>query len=167
MFSGKTERLIHDLTSRAAAGKVVVAFKPLIDNRYSDSSIASHSKQTFPATAIHVETPADLGPPVTDVIGIDEVQFFGEWVVKRIQVSLRRGLDVVVSGLDLTYLDTPFGVMPELLCYADDVVKLRAICAKCGDPATRSFRTSTTVGPILIGGAEAYEPRCLACFEKA
>lgn len=168
MFSGKTERLIARLTEAYDSGKPVAAFKPKIDNRYSEDTIISHSKLAFPAKAIDVEGRVWMGhlAAMHEFVGIDEVQFFKPWIVEEVLNLLRRGLDVVVSGLDLTFSGHPFGVMPELLCLADEIHKLGATCAKCGSMANRTFRTATSTDAVLVGGAESYEPRCLGCFEK-
>jgi thymidine kinase len=48
------------------------------------------------------------------------------------------GHEVIVSGLDMDFRGHPFGPMPILLAEADEVVKLRAICARCGWDASRS-----------------------------
>lgn len=168
MFSGKTEKLIEILTAKRAAGQVVAAFKPKLDNRYSEDTITSHSKLAFPAQAVSVEDPLWLGhlTAMHDLAGIDEVQFFGPWIVGEITNLLVRGLDVVVSGLDLTFRGEPFGPMPQLLCLADEIHKLGATCARCGGRANRSQRTAASSDAVLVGGAESYEPRCLGCFEK-
>ena len=53
---------------------------------------------------------------------------------------------------------------------ADEVVKLRAICMKCGAPASHTYRTidgkpAHKDDPvILIGATEKYEARCRACY---
>ncbi len=168
MFSGKTEKLIHLIRIASDTGKLVVAYKPRIDNRYADDKIVSHSKLSFPAHAIinNHTIQSSLAAPHRPVglVAIDEVQFFGPWMVEEALSLLQRGIDVMVSGLDLTYQGHPFGIMPELLCLADEIHKLAATCAKCGARATRSYRTAASAAAVLVGGAEAYEPRCLGCF---
>ena len=63
----------------------------------------------------------------------------------------------------------PFELMGKLLCIAEEVTKLTAICVKCGDPATRTQRiikgepASYNDPIILVGATESYEPRCRHC----
>jgi thymidine kinase len=86
----------------------------------------------------------------------------------RVEASVRKGAHVILAGLDLTSRGEPFGSMPAFLALADHVTKLRAKCAVCGrDGANRSHRVVDDGRTVLVGGAEAYEPRCLACFEGA
>jgi thymidine kinase len=166
MFSGKTERLVERLIQATDHKHVVVALKPRLDDRYANDAIISHSGKSFPAQPIDTKEPCWLGcfTSMHDLVGIDEVQFFGPWIVPQIENLLVRGVDVTVSGLDLTYKAEPFGVMPQLLCFADVIHKLCATCAKCGAPANRSRRTVESDAAVLVGGKEAYEPRCLGCF---
>lgn len=176
MFSGKTEKLISILENFTVLENYIhkaplaIVFKPIIDMRYNAHSIASHSGKTFPANPLpqegegslweHVNV-SDVGP---SFVAFDEIQFFGPWIVGEVQDLVRRGANVVASGLDLTFKGEPFGPMPQLLCLADEVVKLTARCSKCGGSANRSQRTVESVADVLVGGAEAYEPRCGTCF---
>ena len=168
MFSGKTEKLIERLHAAVSSGQIVAAFKPELDSRYSSNDIVSHSRRAFPATSIDVNQRIWLGHVCAthDLVGIDEVQFFGPWIVDEVSNLLVRGIDVVVSGLDLTFKGEPFGSVPQLLCLADEIHKLGATCAKCGKPANRSQRTVESSDAVLVGGEEAYEPRCLGCFQR-
>lgn len=167
MFSGKSDELIRRL--RAAQGdQQVIAFKPQIDTRYSDHSIAAHNGHIFPAIPIPLEGPMHRHlQERAMVVGVDEAQFFDEWFAADVLFLAYRGARVILSGLDLTYIGKPFGVMPHLLAIADQVTKLRSVCAKCGGAATRTFRTTTAKDAILVGGAESYQPRCLSCFTDA
>lgn len=166
MFSGKTEKLIELLSETADLGGSVKAFKPKIDNRYATMEIASHSKLGFPAEPLSVHGPSPFQGVQADLVGIDEAQFFEPWLIEDVLGLVRRGINVIASGLDLTFSGHPFGIMPELLCLADEIHKLGATCAKCGRPANRSYRTADSTAAVLVGGAESYEPRCLDCFEK-
>lgn len=167
MFSGKTESLIHSLLTLEKLGLQVIALKPKLDKRYSKKDIASHSKKFFPAEPLVTTSRKDLGCYIGkyNTVGIDEVQFFDLWIVDEIKNLLANDVNVTVSGLDLTFKGEPFGVMPTLLCLADDVHKLMATCSSCGGLANRSHRTATSGAAVLVGGAEAYEARCLDCFD--
>ena len=168
MFSGKTEHLIQRLTSLQAMMKAVVALKPAIDNRYAQDALVSHSGVAFPAVRVQTNPRVSLAPLADHgAVGIDEVQFFGLWIVDEIKTLLALGTDVYVSGLDLTSKGEPFGPVPALLCLADNVVKVSAVCSRCGRPATRTFRRQDIPDEVLIGGAEMYEPQCGGCFSSS
>jgi thymidine kinase len=173
MFSGKTEELIRRLMRAKQMGKSVEVFKPHIDTRYAKSEVVSHAGLRIPARMVDT-LPSFTSGSIPEVVGIDEAQFFGEPVVKVVEFLVQCGSRVVVSGLDLTYQGQPFHPMPHLLALADEVTKLRAVCARCLAEASRSFRLAPVLqgepvnetNPIFVGGAESYEPRCVPCFTK-
>ena len=172
MFSGKSEELIRRIRRASIARQTVQAFKPAIDDRYSDLHIASHIGGTI--AAIGVERAADIldqVQPDASVVAIDEIQFFEEDVIRVCRDLADAGKRVVVSGLDLDFRGEPFGVMPRLLAIAEYVDKLQAVCVCCGSPATRTQRLieGQPAGwddpVILVGAHEHYEPRCRHCHE--
>ena len=172
MFAGKTEELIRRINVLSYARKNILVFKPKIDDRYSTTEIASHAGSKVPCIVIseakeilnHVNYD-------TDVVAIDEVQFFDEDVVDICEYLADSGLRVMVAGLDKDFRGEPFGVLPDLLTRAEFVAKLTAVCAKCGAPATRTQRiingkpASFNDPIVLVGAKEAYEPRCRHCHE--
>ena len=162
MFSGKTEELIRRVRRAQIARQKVQIFKPKIDDRYHEQNVVSHSSQELKATAI--DKPVDILFRLYDttrVIAIDEVQFFDESIVKIIMKLARRGLRIIMAGLDQDYRGLPFGPMPNILCVADEVMKVQAICTVCGVPATKSYRIdSNDQGQVLVGEADKYEARC-------
>lgn len=172
MFAGKTEELIRRINVLSYARKNILVFKPKIDDRYSTTEIASHAGSKVPCIVIseakeilnHVNYD-------TDVVAIDEVQFFDEDVVEICEYLADSGLRVMVAGLDKDFRGEPFGVLPDLLTRAEFVTKLTAVCAKCGAPATRTQRiingkpASFNDPIVLVGAKEAYEPRCRHCHE--
>ena len=169
MFSGKSEELIRRVTRAMIARQPVQVFKPLIDDRYDAVAVASHAGRTLRAEA--VADAHDLRvriDPVTRVVAIDEAQFFGDGLVELVVELADRGRRVIVAGLDLDFRGVPFGPMPALLAEAEIVEKLTAIC-RCGKAATRTQRligghpAHEDDPVILVGAAEAYEPRCRAC----
>jgi thymidine kinase len=169
MFSGKSEELIRRVTRAMIAKLPVQVFKPVIDNRYDAVAVASHAGRTLRAEA--VSDTRDLRvriDPVTRVIAVDEAQFFDEDLVQLALELADTGRRVIVAGLDLDFRGVPFGPMPGLLAQAEIVEKLTAICS-CGKAATRTQRLiggrpAHEEDPvILVGAAEAYEPRCRSC----
>ncbi len=163
MFAGKTTELIRRVIEAEKAGEHVQVYKPRLDTRHEDAAVYSHDGLVTQARWVG----PDWGTPFSNgatVIGLDEVQFFSLDVVPEVIRALRRGMRVIAAGLDLTSQEEPFGPVPALLALADEVVKLRARCSQCGQPATRSYRRVASSATILVGGAEVYEPRCLSCF---
>ena len=172
MFAGKTEELIRRINVLSYAMKNIIVFKPKIDNRYSDSEIVSHSGAKVPCLV--VEKAQDILKKIeadTEVVAIDEVQFFDKDIVEVCEYLADKGIRVMVAGLDKDFRGESFGVMPELLTRAEFVTKLTAVCAKCGAPATRTQRlvNGKPAGfedPIVMVGAdESYEPRCRHCHQ--
>lgn len=172
MFTGKTEELIRRINVLSYAKKNIIVFKPKIDNRYSDSEIVSHSGAKVPCLV--VEKAQDILKKIeadTEVVAIDEVQFFDKDIVEVCEYLADKGIRVMVAGLDKDFRGESFGVMPELLTRAEFVTKLTAVCAKCGAPATRTQRlvNGKPAGfedPIVMVGAdESYEPRCRHCHQ--
>jgi len=166
MFSGKTEELIRRLRLSLIAKQKVRIFKPMTDNRYSEEHIVSHDDQKFVCTPVAVSK--DIMGKVKDhtqVIGIDEAQFFDEKLVDVCQTLANRGMRVIVAGLDQDYLGVPFGPMPNLMAVAESVLKLKAICMVCGGLASKSQRLTNENAQVVIGAKDRYEARCRACFD--
>lgn len=165
MFSGKTEELIRRLTRASYARQVVQIFKPRIDDRYDAESLVSHSQIKIAGEAVENldELQKALDPNV-EVIGIDEVQFFGAGIVDFCESMADGGRRVIVAGLDQDYRGDPFGPMPHLLSVAEYITKLMAICVRCGNPAHRSYRLAEDPQQVLVGTDEQYEARCRRCF---
>jgi thymidine kinase len=167
MFSGKTEELIRRLRRAQIAKQKVQVFKPSIDKRYTENQVSSHSGADFHAIPVDTapEILAHLEADVT-VVGIDEVQFFDHEIVAVVKDLARRDIRVIMAGLDLDFRGEPFGAMPELLCEAEQVDKLHAICIVCGEEACRTQRLVNGQPAyyddpiILVGAAETYEARC-------
>lgn len=172
MYAGKSEELIRLARRSLYAKKNVQVFKPSIDDRYHQTMVVSHQGVQFEAeTAVNV---AELRAKVkkgTQVLLIEEVQFFEPSIVEFLVDQADRGVDVICAGLDQDFRRQPFGPMPLLLAAADEVVKLRAICMKCGQTASHTYRMvdgkpAHWDDPIvLIGATESYEARCRNCFE--
>ena len=168
MFSGKTEELIRRLRLCQFAKQRIQIFKPLLDNRYANEYITSHSDQKFLCTPIgHAREIVERIEDATRVVGIDEAQFFSEDVVAVAEKLANRGLRVIVAGLDQDYLGAPFGLIPQLMAIAESVLKLKAICVVCGGLASKSqlVTQEKEKGQILVGSGERYEARCRACFD--
>ena len=166
MFSGKSEELIRRLRLAVIARQRVQVFKPSIDSRYSDQEVVSHSD--FRISAQCVDTSEQIMAALdyrTDVLGIDEVQFFDAGVVDVCQRLANMGKRVIVAGLDTDYLGNAFPPIPELMAVAEFVTKNLAVCMRCGAPANRSQRLLGGDDRVVVGSSESYEARCRRCFE--
>ena len=167
MFSGKTEELIRRLNRALIAKQKVQIFKPTLDDRYHEAAIVSHDDRRIESIPItRAEEILPLVEGTTQVVGIDEAQFFDDSIVRIAESLADRGMRVIIAGLDQDYLGQPFGPVPKLLAVAEYITKTLAICARCGNPANRSFRTSGARQQIEIGASEKYEARCRRCYNE-
>lgn len=165
MFSGKSEELIRRLNRARIARQKVQVFKPKIDARYSREEIASHSGQKH--MSLPVSTAAELMAEIkaeTQVVGIDEGQFFDMELVTVVIELANTGKRVIIAGLDQDYTGKPFEPMPQLLSIAEYITKTHAICVKCGSTANYSQRTVESEERVEVGASDKYEARCRKCF---
>jgi thymidine kinase len=165
MFSGKSEELIRRLRRAKIARQNVQVFKPEIDSRFSENHIVSHSEMRHESS--NVRTAAQILAnilPDTEVVGIDEAQFFDNELIAIVNELAGRGMRVIVAGLDTDYTAKPWEPMPQLLAVAEYITKTHAICMRCGQPANYTQRTFESEERVAVGGAGMYEARCRACF---
>jgi thymidine kinase len=167
MFSGKTEELIRRVRRAVIAKQEVQVFKPIIDNRYSVKHVSSHNGQNVNAVSVvNSEQVLDCVKTDTTVVAVDEAQFFDRQLVAVVDTLADRDIRVIVAGLDMDFRGECFGPMPELLCRAEQVTKLQAICVICGEPASRTQRLVNGSPAhyddpvIMVGAQETYEARC-------
>ena len=174
MFAGKTEELIRRVRRAAIAGRRVQVFSHGIDQRSRPGMLGSHAGIEFPSQP--VSSAVELRDAVaadTEVVAIDEAQFFGPDLVPLTADMAGRGIDVLVAGLDVTFEGEPFAPLPALMALAERVDKLTAICTVCGAEAVFHQRvTPRTAGAERvtdehIGGLGKYEARCRRHFEPS
>ncbi|MGQ9456835.1 MAG: thymidine kinase [Anaerolineae bacterium] len=172
MFSGKTEELIRRVRRAQIARQKVQVFKPIIDNRYGTEQVSSHNGMHWDAIPVdRAERILELVDDDTNVVAIDEAQFFNWEIAHVCEVLADQGVRVIVAGLDMDFRGEPFGPMPLLMAQAERVDKLQAICVRCGRPASRTQRlingrpASVDDPVILVGASEVYEARCRHCHE--
>jgi thymidine kinase len=171
MFSGKSEEMIRRLRRAEIAGQRTVIFKPSIDDRYDTPHVVSHAGVRM--QAVPVTSAAELRTRVSgsEVVGIDEVQFFEPAIVLAALDLADSGVRVVAAGLDQDFRRLPFGPMPDLLSRAEFVDKLQAVCHRCGGPATTTQRlvegrpAPYSGQTVVVGAEEHYEARCRGCHE--
>jgi thymidine kinase len=172
MFSGKTEELIRRVRRARIAKQNIQVFKPALDTRYTVEAVTSHNG--LGVEAVPVQSSAEIELMIrddTNVVAIDEVQFFGWEVTDLCHKLADRGMRVICAGLDMDFRGEPFGPMPVLMAQAESVEKLQAICVVCGQPASRTQRlingqpAAYDDPVILVGGSESYEARCRKCHQ--
>ena len=171
MFSGKSEELIRRLRRAEIAGQRALVIKPVVDDRYDVGHVVSHAGAKM--RAVTAESSAEVARLAAgyDAIGVDEVQFFDDGIVETIELLVRRGTRVIAAGLAQDFRGLPFGPMPTLLCVADYVDKLEAVCHRCGSAATMTQRlVDGKPAPfdgetVQIGALDSYEARCRRCYE--
>jgi len=167
MFSGKSEELIRRLRRAQIARRKVQIFKPKIDNRYDGGDhISSHSAMRIEADNVGSSRDLlDRVRPDTEVVGIDEGQFFDPELPAVCNTLADQGKRVIVAGLDQDYLGKPFEPMPQLLAIAEYITKTLAICVVCGAPANHTQRLVASSERVLVGASGTYEARCRGCFD--
>src|SRR5918912_2675493 len=165
MFSGKSEELIRRLRRAKIARQKVQVFKPELDSRFAENQIVSHSEMRHDSansrSAAEILAKVD---PDTEVVGIDEGQFFDNELVNVANELARRGMRVIIAGLDQDYTGKPWEPMPQLLAVAEYITKTHAICVRCGQPANYSQRTFESEERVAVGASGMYEARCRRCF---
>ncbi|AVQ37648.1 thymidine kinase [Clostridium botulinum] len=170
MYSGKTEELIRRIRRAEIAKQKVQVFKPKIDNRYSKQDVVSHAGDKI--QSVPVKSSKEILEKLlddTDVIGIDEAQFFDDSLVEIVSKIANNNRRVICAGLDMDFKGEPFGPMPKLMAIAEFVDKIQAVCMVCNNPATRTQRlingkpAKKSDPVVLIGAQESYEARCRKC----
>lgn len=166
MFSGKSEELIRRVTRSQIARIPVQTFKPVLDDRYAQAEVVSHSRLKVEAIPVgdseHLRRSAK---ETTKVVGIDEGQFFDDGLVEVVEHLAASGKQVIIAGLDTDYLRRPFGPIPTLCDRAEYVTKMLAVCHRCGGPGLYTQRIVHSDQLVVLGAQDAYEARCRACYD--
>ena len=168
MFSGKSEELIRRLRRAQIARQKVQIFKPLVDDRFSEDHIVSHSEMRIASCNVrNADELVHLVDDATEVVGVDEGQFFDANLPAALDALADAGKRVIVAGLDQDYLGRPFEPMPQLLAIAEYITKTLAICVVCGKPANHTQRLVVSTDRVLVGATGVYEARCRHCFDPS
>ncbi|KAI6231384.1 Thymidine kinase, cytosolic [Aphelenchoides besseyi] len=165
MFSGKTTELLRQCRRHTLAKRRVVIVKYKKDTRYDDVMICTHDSLKMDGLrAIRLDDVWDKLMD-SDVIGIDEGQFF-EDVVEGAELLANRGKTVIVAALDGDYQRNQFESIAKLVPLAEKVEKITAVCQFCGHSASFTLRTIASDVREVIGGAEMYQAVCRRCYHK-
>lgn len=177
MYCGKTEELIRQGKRVAIGKKHIQVFKHADDVRCGkDKKLFSHAGMSFDSdlakTAIEILKNVH---PKTELVAIDEAQWFGEELISVVQNLLDQGKRVIIAGLAMTFDRQPFVPLPTLMAMADKVTKLSAVCAICGADAVHHKRlingsksNALTKDPAFVSKFDLtiYQARCRKCFKK-
>lgn len=171
MFSGKTIELLKHIRLAQYRKKSTAVYKPFIDNRYSETEVASHVEE-IRMKAKTISRPRDILldqlDQRTDIVGVDEIQFFNsEEMVESCKKLLLMGTDVILAGLNQDSNGIPFGAMPTVLALSDNVIHLNAVCVICQGIATKTYRKSANKETIHVGGKNDYDARCTNCWSNS
>lgn len=164
MFSGKTEELLRRLKRAQIARLNIEIFKPRTDTRYDETAVVSHDLNSIESIPVENSTAILLLKAGTQVVGIDEAQFFDDNLPEVCNKLAQKGIRVIVAGLDMDFQGKPFGPVPALMAIAELVTKVNAVCVRCGSPAVYSYRTVPNANRVLLGEKDSYEPRCRHCY---
>ncbi|GAB4240587.1 MAG: thymidine kinase [Ekhidna sp.] len=167
MFSGKTEELIRRLNRALLAHQKVEIFKPAIDKRYDKVKIVSHKDSSITSTPVNYANDILLRATDSEVVGIDEAQFFDKEIVKVADKLANSGKRVIVAGLDMDFKGKPFHPMDALMAISEYITKVHAVCMKCGNVASYSHRRTKSKQTIVLGEKDIYEALCRSCFFEA
>lgn len=167
MFSGKTEELLRRIKRAQIAKLKVEIFKPKTDTRYDETAVVSHDLNSIHSTPVDHSSAILLYGSNTQIIGIDEAQFFDDELAEVCVKLANKGIRVIVAGLDMDFEGKPFGPIPALMAIAEDVTKVHAVCVKCGGSAQFSYRLVENKSQVMLGEKESYEPRCRVCYNIA
>ncbi len=166
MFSGKSEELIRRVTRSKIARVPVQTFKPALDTRFAEAEVVSHSLLSVTAEPVPDSfTLLKMIDDATEVVGIDEGQFFDDGLVEVVAQLAAAGKRVIVAGLDLDYLGRPFEPIPTLCTRSEYVTKMLAVCHRCGAPAAFTQRIIKSDDLVVLGATDAYEARCRNCYD--
>jgi len=168
MFSGKSEELIRRMTRYQIARIPVQTFKPSLDDRFATHEVVSHS-----ALSVAAEPVADSDSLLkavkdrTEVVGIDEGQFFDDGLVEVVERLAAAGKRVIVAGLDQDFLGRPFEPIPSLMLRAEYITKALAVCHRCGGAGMFTQRVIESEELVVLGAQGAYEARCRRCYDPS
>ena len=165
MFASKSYELIKEYLKKYDKEKDnIVCFKPSKDKR--DKSFIKSRRLSTKVPAFIISDLSEIKnylTPQTTTIMIDEAQFLTGDVSELVMLTIRDHIDIYIAGLNLASWSTPFGVMPDILSIASEIVILRAECRDCGRDAEYTYCIVPKEGEVLIG-VDKYNPLCGDCL---
>tara|TARA_R110002060_G_scaffold18962_8_gene25980 strand:- start:655 stop:1239 length:585 start_codon:yes stop_codon:yes gene_type:complete len=164
MFGSKTTRLLGVVDRYTRQRRTVLAFKPIMDDRYSYGEICTHSGGSLPAWGVKtgdeiLEKAGSVGYESVDVIAVDEA-FMIDGSAKSLLELFRMGKTIVVSSLQLSASGNVFEEIRDMMPWATKIEICPAVCPVTGRDAYYTHRKVDFLDEITVGGEELYEPRC-------
>lgn len=164
MKCGKTQKILDEAQRQQIAGKSIMVFKPKLDDRFSNAEVVS--RKGYKLNAVPINDIDEIKKYDADVYVIDEFQFL-KGNVEELNSLAKKGKKFFISGLNLTSERKPFGKMGDLLCMADNVQMLTAVCENChSDNAIYTYFKGTNKTSDVLVGDNCYMPLCRKCYEK-
>jgi len=163
MKCGKSQRILEEARRQIIAGKKIQFFKPELDKRAGNNVIMDRNgNEAYATNIVKID---EIEHYDADIYFIDEFQFL-DGNVECIKEMAAKGKKFYISGLSLTSELKPFGKMGELMCIADNVNMLTAICEVCkNDNAVYNYYKGKKNTDIVIGDSE-YMSVCRNCYNK-
>jgi thymidine kinase len=163
MFGSKTTRMLAAIDRYRYQNRNVIAFKPVIDDRYSSSDISTHSGGRISAICVksgeEIENVIQTLSQASDVIAVDEA-FMIPGAAKSLIELFKAGNTIVVSSLQLSASGKVFDEIRDMMPWATKIEVCPAVCPVTGRDAYYTHRKVDGLDEIAVGGAEMYEPRC-------
>ena len=163
MFSGKTTKLIETFYQLNRSGLNIRVINYSLDKRYDENNLSTHDQWKIPCE-FHSML-GDLDTNDTDILLINEAQFFPDLKKTVLRWVEEEHKDVRLYGLDGDYQRNKFGEMLDLIPYSNSVQKLNARCKHCYVPAIYSHRVSDEKEQVVIGSSN-YVPLCRKCYQR-
>lgn len=164
MFSGKSDELLRVYDSKYHKSKILL-FKPKIDTR-DFGMVKTRNGKEIPA--ILINDIKDIKKHLTDKINtifIDEANFLKGDVNILLELSIKEDIDIFLAGLNMTSEQKPFGLMPNILAIADEIVIKCASCNECNRDAYYTYYEGKKDNEILVGN-DNYIALCPRCLRK-
>lgn len=165
MKSGKTSNLIKAYKHFKSNGKSVIMVKPSIDDRFAFDKVVTRDNEEIDAYNINFLADILNISNEYDVICIDEFQLLAGDIC-TIKNLLDAGKDIFVAGLNLTAEKKPFGLMGDLMCFAENIHILKGFCDMCG--SSDGIFTKCTVAKTddILVGEDMYKCVCASCYNS-
>lgn len=166
MFAGKSTELLRIINMYKILNKKILIINHNINKRYDqpNSSIVTHDQNKID-NCLAVNSLNELSDEfiqLHDVIIVEELQFFEdayENIVKFVDIFKKH---VICAGLDGDFNRQPFGDVLRLIPHCDDIIKLKALCKRCGNGTSALFskRIVNNNKTTLVGSNDCYEAVC-------
>ena len=170
MYAGKSTELIRIINRYKCLKKNIIIINHISNNRYGTIGLSTHNNERIDHCII-IEKLEDLDDIIfeeSEVIIIEELQFFEDAFDMITNWCTNHGKTVIAAGLDGDFKRNPFGDVLRLIPHAEKVTKLSALCKKCGDGTLAHFTKRIIKNPNtkLVGSDDIYEAVCRKHYDE-